>query len=432
MRPKIYRADEHEIDPSFIDADALTVLTKLHQAGFIAYLVGGGVRDLLVKKRPKDFDISTSASPEEIKRLFTRSCVLIGRRFRLAHIRFGRKIIEVSTFRSGESGDELIVRDNQWGNPEEDALRRDFTINGLFLDPAHHQVIDFVGGWDDIHRGVLRTIGDPIIRFKQDPVRMIRLVKFAARFGFCIDPDTNAAMTQCKREIVKSSPARVLEELLRMLESGASQSFFRLMLNCGLLELLLPWLAHFLKTRAGEKIYELLGIADEVIKREGVPLPRPILSACLLFPILDKELHTHYIDKGVMPNLGDISMVTHMLVRGVAEHSFPQFPKRLKMEWGFILGMQYRLAPANQKIQPRSKLLRHMDFPLALSLLKLRATQHAELVPFLNEWTLLYEKQLQLGSPEDASAEISEPHRVRHKPRYRNRSHSPPRPPHAH
>ena len=225
MQPIIYTATEHRIKPSQIDKDALYVMAKLIQNGYVAYLVGGGVRDALMGKTPKDFDIVTSAKPEEIKRLFS-NCLLIGRRFRLAHIRFGKKIIEVSTFRSGDINDsELILRDNSFGTPEEDVLRRDFTINGLFYDPKDHLVIDYVGGFEDLSKHLLKTIGNPTVRFKQDPVRMIRLLKFKARFNFNICKEAHLALDFCKEDILKSSPARLLEEFLRMLESGASLPF---------------------------------------------------------------------------------------------------------------------------------------------------------------------------------------------------------------
>jgi poly(A) polymerase len=186
VQQTIYPFETHRIPKEKIDADALFVLEKLRRAGHIAYLVGGGVRDLLLNKTPKDFDISTSADPDQIRRLF-RNAILIGKRFRLAHIRFGEKIFEVSTFRSGSNeADTLILRDNDWGTPEQDALRRDFTINGLFYDPHTETVIDYVGGYPDIEKRILRTIGQPFLRFKQDPVRMLRLLKFRARFGFDI------------------------------------------------------------------------------------------------------------------------------------------------------------------------------------------------------------------------------------------------------
>ncbi|MEN9654702.1 MAG: poly(A) polymerase, partial [Chlamydiota bacterium] len=208
MQPKVYTPDQHGITLEHVDPNAAHVIETLRKAGHTAYLVGGGVRDLLLKQTPKDFDISTSAKPEEIRRLF-RSAILIGRRFRLAHVRFGSDIIEVSTFRAGETEtSELIVRDNVWGSEEEDVLRRDFTINGLFYDPTTQTVIDYVEGYPDIEKRVLRTIGHPEQRFRQDPVRMIRLIKFMARFDLAIDPPTLEALLSCKEHIVHSSSAR--------------------------------------------------------------------------------------------------------------------------------------------------------------------------------------------------------------------------------
>ena len=194
MQPKTYTFEEHQISPDRIDPHALQVIDKLRQAGYKAYLVGGGVRDLLLNQRPKDFDVSTSAEPEEIRSLF-RNALLIGRRFRLAHIRFGKKVIEVATFRAGDPETAgLIIRDNVWGSEEEDVMRRDFTINGLFYNPENQTVIDYVGGFPDVEKRILRTIGQPEVRFIQDPVRMIRLLKFCARFDLEIDRPSHEAL----------------------------------------------------------------------------------------------------------------------------------------------------------------------------------------------------------------------------------------------
>lgn len=388
MQPRIYLADEHDIDFAQIDRDALNVIQRLQDAGYVAYLVGGGVRDLLAKKKPKDFDVSTSARPEEIKQLFRKNCLLIGRRFRLAHLRFGKKIIEVSTFRSGESAEDLIVRDNEWGSPEEDALRRDFTINGLFYDPTEHHVIDFIGGWDDIHAGILRTIGDAVVRFRQDPVRMIRLLKFQARFGFSVDQQTARAMDLCREEIAKSSPARVLEELFRMLESGASEPFLRLLHTNGFLELLFPWLAHFLESPHCKGIYDLLASVDRQHRDpefEGM-LDRAILTACLHFPLLHQEIQMQFIDRNHTPHVGDISALASSLGRAVSSSSFSHFPRRLRILTHFILTTQYRLTPFNQKIHYRARIARHPDFPLALEFLKLRALADSSLMPIYEGW----------------------------------------------
>ena len=240
MKPKIYYFKNHDILPKKIDKHAYYIVEKLKQKGHKAYIVGGSVRDLLLKQIPKDFDISTSAKPEEIKKIF-KSSLLIGKRFRLAHVRFGRKIFEVATFRSGDiESSTLILENNIWGGEEEDALRRDFTINGLLYDPEKQIMLDYVGGFEDAKKKVLKTIGEPKIRFIQDPVRMIRLLKFKARFNFKIDQNANNALKKCKNEITKCSQARILEELLRMLQSGASEKFFFLLQENGLLLPLLP------------------------------------------------------------------------------------------------------------------------------------------------------------------------------------------------
>lgn len=424
MQPRIFLADEHDIDSSEIDPDALQVIDRLQQAGHEAYLVGGGVRDLLAKKRPKDFDVSTSAEPEEVKSIFRRQCLLIGRRFRLAHIRFGRKVIEVSTFRAGEDADELIVRDNEWGSAKEDALRRDFTINGLFYDPSEHHVIDYVGGWDDIHKGCLHTIGEPSVRFRQDPVRMIRLVKFRARFGYSASAETEAAMHRCREEIVKSSPARLLEEMLRMLESGASEPFFRLLDQYQFTELLFPWLRHFLEGPHGEDIYALLRAADQINKKRAKqdPVDRSVLMSCLLYPILERELQVQYLEKNRQPHLGDISNLTSNLTRAVASTSFSQLPRRIRVEAGFVITTQYRLTPLTSRKYYRTKLPRHPDFPKALEFLRLRAHVDPSLSDMLAQWQ---EAQEQQPASERPPSNNARPRRKRRGGRRGKPSHGP-------
>jgi poly(A) polymerase len=391
VQPKIYIASDHDIDQNLIDQDALTTINKLREAGHTAYLVGGGVRDLLLKRIPKDFDISTSALPEQIKQIFHRNCILIGRRFRLAHVRFGHKILEVSTFRSGENDSDLILQDNKWGTPQEDVLRRDFTINGLFYDPSNHTVIDYVGGWEDIHRHILRTIGDPYTRFKQDPVRMIRLLKFRARFGLDIDMESRKALVTCRDEIVKSSPARVLEEIFRMLESGASAPFFLLMTEAGMLELLFPTLLHFLNGKYGQEVYKFLSAADKANQSNlKNPLDRSILICCLLFPILENEIQTQYLSKDVVPHIGEVMELTSALLRAFMTSSFSHFPRRISATAGFILATQYRLTPLTGKRHVRPKLFRMKEFQLALKFLKLRALVNEKLLDSYTSWSNLY------------------------------------------
>lgn len=374
MQPKIYFAKEHAIERSSIDIDALTVLERLRHAGYAAYLVGGSVRDLLINKIPKDFDISTSARPEEIKAVFQRQCILIGRRFRLAHIRFGHKIIEVSTFRAGENDSDLIVQDNVWGNAEQDVLRRDFTINGLLYDSSNHSIIDYVGGWEDIQKHVLRIIGDPIVRFKQDPVRLLRLLKFHARYGFNIDASTEAAISTCREEIVKSSPARILEEILRMLESGASAPFFRLLAEHNFLSILFPSLMQAMRTSQGKMIFHYLACADQLHQYKGKnTLDRAVLASCLIYPLLEYELKNEFLNKNRIPHIGEITLTTTSLIREILIQAFSHFPRRISSMMVSILVAQYRITPLTGKRHYREKLFRYKDFDLALHFLKLRA-----------------------------------------------------------
>ncbi|MGZ3632877.1 MAG: polynucleotide adenylyltransferase PcnB [Parachlamydiaceae bacterium] len=387
MQLKTYHASEHDIDSRLVDPDACQVIKKLREAGYSAYLVGGGVRDLLIKKIPKDYDISTSARPEQIKQLFHKNCLLIGRRFRLAHIRFGRKVFEVSTFRAGENADDLILQDNVWGSEEEDVARRDFTINGLFYDPASHTVLDYVGGWNDIHQGVLRTIGEPEVRFRQDPVRMLRLLKFRARFGFNIEPEARKALIKCRNEILKSSPARILEELFRMLESGASAPFFNLMNESGMLELLLPSLAKELKGDNGKQIYLLLASADKLQKKKArSPLDRGVLLACLLYPLLEREANSHFDKNGSPPHLGEITMMAAAVVKTFVTMSFTHFPRRISTTATFILANQFRLTPLAGRKHHRGKIIHHKEFELAVIFLKLRAQIDARLNEHYSSW----------------------------------------------
>src|SRR5215475_9987259 len=216
VEPRVISREEHALSRRDIDSDALKVLYRLRQGEHIAYLVGGSVRDLLLGRRPKDFDVGTSAHPYQVKKLF-RNCWIIGRRFRLAHVRFGPKVIEVATFRrqvepgeeivqdgvpapdpSTPEGEQLIHHDNTFGTPEEDAFRRDFTINALFYDISTFAIIDYVGGLEDLREGVVRSIGDPEVRFREDPVRMLRAVALASRLEFTIDEPVVAAIRKLR------------------------------------------------------------------------------------------------------------------------------------------------------------------------------------------------------------------------------------------
>jgi len=308
--PVIVPRAEHTISRTQIDSDALRVLYRLHQNDFAAYLVGGSVRDLLLGRRPKDFDIGTSAHPHQVKRLF-RNCWIIGRRFRLAHIRYGQKTIEVATFRrlvsaaelaaldaqpaESEAGayasapnasakDLLLHRDNTFGTPEEDAFRRDFTINALFYDIGTFSIIDYTGGLEDLNARVIRCIGDPAERFQEDPVRMLRAVAMAARLDFTIDPPIDAAIAAHRGEIARSAPARLIEELYKLLRTGAAERAFQMLAERRLLE---P-IARELQKGSGEALWRSLAALDAYRKRfEATPetLTNAVLLGSLLLPI---------------------------------------------------------------------------------------------------------------------------------------------------
>jgi poly(A) polymerase len=289
VAPRILSRPEHNVSRKNIDPDALKVLYRLKNNGFVAYLVGGGVRDLLLEREPKDFDIGTSAHPQQVRKLF-RNCFIVGRRFRLAHVRFGRKVIEVSTFRRAaepESGDTLIRRDNTFGTPEEDAFRRDFTVNALFYDIANFSVIDWVHGIEDLTDRVIRTIGDPAVRFREDPVRMLRAVAIAARLDFTIDRDTAEALRFLRGEIVRSSSARILEELYKILRQGRSRRTFEMLHEYGLLAYILPEADRAIAEGKGALAGSLARL--DAHRRAGLATPdqltNPLLMGSLLVPL---------------------------------------------------------------------------------------------------------------------------------------------------
>ena len=307
VEPLVIPRAEHPISRRSIDPDALRVLYRLKEAGFTAYLVGGSVRDLLLGRKPKDYDIGTSAHPYQVKRLF-RNCFIIGRRFRLAHVKFGQKVIEVATFRrqvpaadaeevapgvppapaagveAQHARDLLIHRDNTFGTPEEDAFRRDFTINALAYDIATFSIIDYVGGLEDLRAKVIRSIGNPDDRFREDPVRMLRAIAFASRLGFRVDEPSYEAIGRNRMELARSSPARLLEEYYKILRSGASERTFRALAEVGLLEPVTP----ALQRGASERLWNSLADVERSRRRgETAPpsLTTAILAGSLLAPL---------------------------------------------------------------------------------------------------------------------------------------------------
>ncbi len=389
MIPLIIPRTKHLISRRMIDEEALKVLYRLHRHGFLSYLVGGSVRDLLLGKIPKDFDVATNAHPHEINALFKNSRI-IGRRFRLVHVFFkGRKIIEVSTFRSQSEFEEVqtdegdIIRIDSFGTPEEDALRRDITINGLFYNIADFSIIDYVGGMADLERRVIRTIGDPDERFQQDPVRMIRVIRHAARTGFSIKDQTYQAILQHREEIRKCSPSRLRDEFLRELKEGVAGPSLQLMLQTGLLFSLFPDLERALGDRSlsvkktQEFFLSLFDLVDQLIKT-GRRVSESILLALFLTPFLQAVTPQH-------PFLGKrekylyLTQTIHWAVHQIlTPFSFPRGSKEMAYQ---ILMAQSNIKKAIQKGVISKRLRMKKYFKEAVLLFGIDAQAKVEKVP---------------------------------------------------
>lgn len=302
VTPKHIPRDAHPVSRKDISPNALRVLYRLREAGFQAHLVGGAVRDLLIGVIPKDFDVATDATPEDVKSLF-RNCRLIGRRFRLAHVVFGREIIEVATFRAAGGNDDAgdrqihddgrVLRDNIYGSIEEDAVRRDFTANALYYAIEDFSVRDYVGGFADVEARVLRLIGDPEARYREDPVRMLRAVRLAAKLGFEIEAATAAPIARLAGLLSEAAPARLFEETLKLFLSGHAVASFEGLERNGLLGVLLPETAEALQSNRTGALRRMViaGLAntDARVAREE-PVSPAFLFALLLWPAYCRAL----------------------------------------------------------------------------------------------------------------------------------------------
>ena len=290
--PRIIPRSQHNISRKNIDPDAVKVMYRLHRHGFLAYLVGGGVRDLLLGKRPKDFDVGTDARPGEVRKLF-RNSRIIGRRFRLVQVFFrGGKIIEVSTFRRAADPDEdgILQANNTFGTPAEDALRRDLTINAIFYNIADFSLVDYVGGLDDLRAGLIRGVGDPLVRFRRDPVRILRAIRHAARTGFKLAPETWQAVTTLGDHLALCPTSRLRDELMRDLTGGSSAAWLELAHRSGVLYHLLPNLRPVYgqdPSPARTRARELLARIDAAWSRGELP-DDAVVVAALLWPALEE------------------------------------------------------------------------------------------------------------------------------------------------
>lgn len=388
---------EHGISRSAISPNALKVLYRLHSAGFSAYLVGGCVRDLLLGRRPKDFDIATNALPEEVRKLF-RNCRLIGKRFRLAHIVFGKDIIEVATFRThhkeghekhGHTRHGMIVRDNVYGTIEDDAWRRDFSINALYYNIADFSILDYTGGIADLKKHTLRMIGNPEQRFHEDPVRLLRAIRFMGKLDLKLDPETEAPMLGLSHLLQNVSPARLFQEILKFFQEGATLPTFKLLCKYRLFASLFPQAAALSSDPINKKLLEeSLTVTDQRVQAGKSVSPAFILATFAWRPTL--KLVEDYLQEKI-PAHAAYDKALRTVLREQTETL--TIPKTLQVSIHEICFLQYRLTCRYGSAPFR--LLDHPRFRAAYDLLVLRANA-GEPVAELSEWWT----QFQAGSHE--------------------------------
>ena len=389
-RLEIPRA-QHQIDVAQLPNSALTVVRTLQQAGFEAYIVGGAVRDLLLGFKPKDFDVATNATPEEVKPLFRRA-ILIGRRFRIVHVMFGREIIEVSTFRASMDtqsnfrvgGDERnvrdlagkhravdesgrVLRDNVWGPQDQDAARRDFTVNALYYDPTRDIVVDYHHGLRDIKARTLRMIGDPATRYREDPVRLLRVARFAAKLGFGIDPATRAPIAEHTALLRNVPSARLFDETIKLLQTGHALASLEQLRGLGLHKGLLPLIDVALNQPQGEA-FVMAALRDTDARlAEGKTASPSFLFACLLWP----QVNSHWAElqtEGV-PAIAALDQAAEDVLSAQAERLAIQ--RRIAVDMREIWSLQPRLARRTRRYA--YGVLEHPRFRAAYDFLLLRA-----------------------------------------------------------
>ncbi|MCG6970373.1 MAG: polynucleotide adenylyltransferase PcnB [Gammaproteobacteria bacterium] len=424
--------DAHHISSDDISDHALKVIRRLREAEFDAYLVGGGVRDLLLGRKPKDFDVATNALPEQANKQF-RNSRLIGRRFRLLHVHFGREIIEVATFRGhhkemddedaghGVVRDGMIVRDNVYGSMYEDAWRRDFTVNALYFCPRDNKLVDYTGGFEDLQARLLRMIGDPEQRYMEDPVRMLRAARFAAKLDFNLHPDTEAPLIRLASRLSAVPAARLFEEVLKLFLSGHGEKTFTLMLSYQLFEPLFPLTQPFLHD-ASSVAYQMVlkGLRNTDARvAAGKPVTPAFLFAIMLWPALLEQVEKH-LNKGMNePHAYQVS-ANEIFSRQAASVAVP---KRFAIQAKEIWLLQPKLIQRMRKrIFP---LLDNPRFRAAYDFMLLRAEAgESELQPIGDWWTKIQEepKPAQLAMVQELQPHHGRKSRRSRKPKHRKTS----------
>ncbi|WP_455200787.1 polynucleotide adenylyltransferase PcnB [Kaarinaea lacus] len=396
--PIVLQRDAHNVSRSNICEPALKVLYRLKKAGYDAYLVGGGVRDLLLERHPKDFDIATDALPEDAGQLF-RNSRLIGRRFRLVHVHFGKDIIEVATFRGHENDSEddaprdrhtrdgMLIRDNVFGTIEEDAWRRDFTINALYYNIQDFTIIDYTGGLEDLNNRLIRIIGDPKQRYREDPVRMLRAARFAGKLGFNIEAETEAPIYELADRLTQVPPARLFEEVLKLFLSGHAVATYDLLRKYTLFDKLFPFTAALLNPEhpASDDVDALirLGLTNTDARiAQGKPVTPAFLFAIMLWRPM-QNLAEQYIVDGARPLQAHQQAGAEIIAQQVG---FVSLPKRFGIQTREIWSLQPRLH--NRSGKRAYRLLSLPRFRAGYDFLLLRGESvEPDLLPLCNWWT---------------------------------------------
>lgn len=423
--------DQHCISRKHISDSALKVMSRLRGQGHQAYLVGGAVRDLLLGGHPKDFDIATDATPEEVHGLF-RNSRIIGRRFRIVHVRFGREIIEVTTFRGHhDNGDDqsapasgsharrsasgLLLRDNVYGTLEEDAVRRDLTVNALYYDAGTFEVYDHVHGLKDLERRAICIIGDPEERYREDPVRMLRVVRFAAKLDFGIEKQTARAIPKCARLLQEIPAARLFDEFLKLFMSGYGAATLEQLLRHDLLQYLFPETSELLMhdQRALALARAAMANTDQRIAEDKPVTPAFILAA-LLWPVASR-LAVQQENRGEPPMVAMHSAAQQTIAEAVQRISIPRrFSQPMREIWEFQLRLQRRQG------KKAAELVEHRRFRAAYDFLLLRE-QAGEDTGGLGAWWTEFQTLNPTERSEQASAQDDERHGRRRRPRKRRR-----------
>ncbi len=425
ITPRIIPRAEHNISRENISPNALKVLYRLKNAGFKAYMVGGGVRDLLLGREPKDFDVVTDALPEQVRELF-RNCRLIGRRFRLAHVHFGPEIIEVSTFRADTmvmndeaeiSASDRILRDNVYGSVDEDVWRRDFTVNALLYNIEDFSIVDYVGGMHDIAAGCLRLIGEPERRYREDPVRMLRAVRFVVKLGFSLHPATETPVRSLAYLLEDIPPARLFEEFLKLFLSGYAVQSFEALRHYGLFAWLFPQTEVSLAAQEGGfphtfAIHALANTDQRML--EGKPVTPAFLIAALLWDPVRQQADA-YVREGMNEHEALQLASDDVISRQVASMAMPRrFTRIAKEVWMLQSRLEAQAGRQGKRVQ---RLLTHPRFRAAYDFLLLRAKAGESVNDIAEFWT---EQQVAHPGLQAAPVSGARDSRRRRRPRRRN------------